>query len=244
MAVFWHFCLQESRARIGAAGALGRALGYLSPTAPPRLQSCALRLVTNLVLERKLRAAAVRYGLVQRLAQLLASLGSGTSFDCGGGGSGSGGTGGGSSSVNSSVSSGGSRSAATGQLHPLVYGCLYLASVEPAGRQALAASELVQRWTASRGHRCTCTRLWLRVGLRGCTHLCCVPAVAALAPQVRVPHDRNRTTGSPSAYCVHRICALCPSSSRSRSTWRASRLQARCHLWLRDTLAAACVLAG
>lgn len=126
---------QEARARIAAAGALGRALGYLSPSAPLRLQSCALRLLTNLALERKLRAAAVRGGLVQRLAHMLAASSSGNS-----------------SSLDSSSdgSVGGGRSSVPAQLQSLVYGCLYLASMEPAGRHALASGELVPRWAGRR----------------------------------------------------------------------------------------------
>lgn len=125
---------QEARTRIAAAGALGRALGYLTPSAPLRLQSCALRLLTNLALERKLRAAAVRGGLVQRLAHVLAAHSSGTSSSVDSCGDGNGG--------------GGSRGAVPAQLQSLVHGCLYLASMEPAGRRVLASSELVPRCAA------------------------------------------------------------------------------------------------
>jgi hypothetical protein len=110
---------QEAKAKMAAAGIVPRAVVLVAPSSPPALESAVLRLMNNLAFDPQLRAHVVKAGLVQRLTEAL-QLGAG----------------------------GGAGAAAAGSLssQPLVWGLLYLASMEEGGREAIAAADILPRW--------------------------------------------------------------------------------------------------
>lgn len=117
-------CLQEAKSRMASAGVVPRTLALLARNCPPALQVAALRLLTNLAFDTRMRRRMVAEGLVQRLTGLLPQQPTPNQAQA---------------SVNAQTS------ALMTQLQPLALGLLYLASMEEAGQKAFADTELVPR---------------------------------------------------------------------------------------------------
>ncbi|KAI8472723.1 MAG: kinesin-associated protein-domain-containing protein [Monoraphidium minutum] len=111
----------EAKCRMVAAGVVPRTLTLLSATAPGAVQAAALRLANNLAFDTKTRRIMVGAGVVQRLAEVLLQA------------------------PQPGVASGSNTLAAASQLPPLTMGLLYLASLEPPARQAVASGDLLPR---------------------------------------------------------------------------------------------------
>lgn len=127
----WHLtphtvhCPQEAKAKVAAAGALPRVLALLAPSAPAALQVASMRLLTNLAFDRRLRRQMAKAGAAQRAAEVLLQQPLG-----GGGGA---------------QAAAAPAAAAGASLQPLALGLLYLASMEPPGREAVALSDVLSR---------------------------------------------------------------------------------------------------